>query len=70
MMGTFFHKIEGFPTVYLMGTLPSHHLEICDVATMFFQCATQENCMDLFEKIQGFLTVYPIRTSLSHHWGN
>jgi hypothetical protein len=66
-MGTFFDKIEGFPTVYLMGTSPSHRLEICDVATMFFQCATQGNCMGHFEEIPGFLTVYPIRTLLSHH---
>jgi hypothetical protein len=56
-MGTFFGKIQGVPTGYLIGTPWSHHLENCKRANHF---CTGNTVKKLEQKILNVLTVYQV----------
>jgi len=58
-MGTFFGKIQGLPTDYLIRTLWSHDLESCECTEQFF-------LNEPFGKIWGFPIDCLIRTLQSH----
>jgi len=66
-MGTFFGKILGLPTDYLIGTLWSHDLGNCEHTEQFFQNEPLGNIVGtFFGKILGFPMDYLIRTLQSH----
>jgi len=67
IMGTFFGKIPGLPTDYLIGTLWSHDLGNWEHTEQFFQNEPLGNIVGtFFGKILGFPMDYLIGTLQSH----
>jgi hypothetical protein len=55
-MGTFFGKIQGVPTGYLIGTPWSHHLENCKCANHFLH---REHCKKTGTELSTSLASFP-----------